>query len=249
MSDRSFLVLPSAAEVAAEAADRFVSAGREAIEARGRFCVALSGGSTPRAVYPLLTAEPLAAALDWRAVEFFWGDERSVPPDDPESNFGVGNRMLVSQLPGVRDDAVHRMPADAPDRDEAAARYAAEIERVVGGDGPGGAPAFDLIWLGMGADGHTASLFPGSAALDVVDRWVVPNWAPGLATWRMTLTYPAINAARQVMFVVTGRDKAAALAAVRAGGSDLPSARVAAARTAWIVDDAAAGPAEEESEA
>jgi 6-phosphogluconolactonase len=248
MSDRSFVVLPSAAEVAAETANRFVATGREAIAARGRFCVALSGGSTPRAVYPLLLAEPLVSALDWSAVEWFWGDERSVPPDDPESNFGVADQMLVSQLPGVRDDAVHRMPADAPDRDAAAARYAAEIEHVVGGE-PGRPPAFDLIWLGMGADGHTASLFPGSAALDVEDRWVVPNWAPSLATWRMTLTYPLINAARQVLFVVTGRDKAAPLAAVRAGGSDLPSGRVAAARTEWIVDVAAAGAAEEDVEA
>jgi 6-phosphogluconolactonase len=248
MSDRSFVILPSADEVAAATAQRFISAGREAIEARGRFCVALSGGSTPRMVYPLLTAEPLVSELDWGAVEFFWGDERSVRPDDPESNFGVADQMLVSRLPGVRDGAVHRMPADAPDRDAAAAAYAAEIERVVGGE-RGRPPVFDLIWLGMGPDGHTASLFPGSAALDVVDRWVVPNWAPSLATWRMTLTYPALNAARAVLFVVTGPDKAEALGAVRAGGSELPAARVAAARTQWIVDAAAAGAAEEDAEA
>lgn len=242
MSVPGFTVLPDPRAVAEATADRILAAAQAAIEQRGCFCVALSGGSTPRAVYPLLTAPPRVERVDWSHVEFFWGDERSVPPDDPESNFGVAYRMLVSRLPGVRPEAVHRMPADAPDRDAAARAYEREIARAVPAEEA--LPAFDLIWLGMGADGHTASLFPGSEALGVYDRSVVPNWAPSLSTWRMTFTFPLIDAAREVLFVVTGGDKAAAVRAVRSGESDLPAARVQAAAVEWLLDRAAAGEAE-----
>lgn len=240
MSEPQFDVLPNVASVAEATAERFVALARAAIDERGSFRVALSGGSTPKTVYPLLLAQPRIGAVDWSRVEFFWGDERSVPPDDPESNFGVAFRMLISRLPGVRPGSVHRMQAEAPDRDAAALAYEAEIRLALDarGDQP---PAFDLIWLGMGSDGHTASLFPGSAALEIDDRWVVPNWAPRLETWRMTLTYPILNAAREALFVVTGADKAAALADVRSGRSELPAGRVAAQETHWIVDGAAAG--------
>ncbi len=240
MSQPQFDVLPDVPSVAEATAVRFVALARAAIDDRGSFRVALSGGSTPKTVYPLLVAGPRAGAVDWSRVEFFWGDERSVPPDDPESNFGVAFQMLISRLPGVRPGSVHRMRAEASDRDAAALAYEAEIRLALDAraDQP---PAFDLIWLGMGPDGHTASLFPGSAALDIHDRWVVPNWASRLETWRMTLTYPILNAARQVLFVVTGADKAAALADVRSGRNELPAARVAAQETHWIVDGAAAG--------
>lgn len=240
MSAAEFIVLPDAAAVAEATADRFVAVARAAIDERGVFRVALSGGSTPKAVYPLLVAEPRVVRVDWSRVEWFWGDDRSVPPDDPESNFGVAREMLLSRLPGVEGDRVHRMPADAAERDAAARSYALELERVFD-VADGEAPRFDLIWLGMGADGHTASLFPGSDALAVRDRWVVANWAPALETWRMTFTYPVLDAARSVLFVVTGRDKAGALRRVREGGSDLPAARVQADRTVWLVDAAAAG--------
>jgi 6-phosphogluconolactonase len=132
------------------------------------------------------------------------------------------------------------MPADASDRDAAAQSYADEIVRVLAARA-GEPPVFDLIWLGMGPDGHTASLFPGSAALDVTDRWVVANWAPALETWRMTLTFPVLNAARHVLFVATGADKADALAQIRTGSTDLPAGRVHAQDTTWLVDAAAAG--------
>jgi 6-phosphogluconolactonase len=237
-----FVVLQDAAAVARETAERFVAAAAAAIAERGRFSVALSGGSTPKAVYPLLVSQPLVSRVDWSRVEFFWGDDRSVPPDDPESNFGVAQQMLISHLPGVGPDSVHRMPADAADRDAAAAAYADEIVRVLGGSSSQ-PPVFDLVWLGMGADGHTASLFPDSEALDVSDRWVVANWAPRLASWRMTLTFPVLDAARQALFVVTGGDKADALRQVRSGSSELPAGRVDAERTIWLVDAAAAGEA------
>lgn len=235
-----FTVLIDPTAVAATAADRFVEAATRAVDEHGVFRVALSGGSTPRQVYPLLTAAPRRDRVDWSRVEFFWGDERAVPPDHPESNFGVAYQMLIAQLPHVRPQHVHRMAAEAPDLDAAALAYEGELRLAFDarGDEP---PAFDLIWLGMGPDGHTASLFPESNALAVTDRWVVANWAPGPRAWRMTLTYPMLNAAREVIFVVTGSDKADALRAIRSGTRDVPAAHVDAASVEWIVDRSAAG--------
>jgi 6-phosphogluconolactonase len=238
-SQARYDILPDASAVAVAAADRFVALARQSIDERGSFRVALSGGSTPKRIYPLLVAEPRVAAVDWSRVEFFWGDERAVPPDHPDSNFGVAYQMLLATLPNVRPEAIHRMPAEAPDLDAAALAYEAELRLAFGarGDEP---PVFDLIWLGMGPDGHTASLFPESAALDVTDRWVVANWAPGPAAWRMTLTFPVLDAARELLFVVTGADKADALARVRAGDRELPAARVRAQHVEWLIDAAAA---------
>ncbi|HEX7173529.1 MAG TPA: 6-phosphogluconolactonase [Candidatus Limnocylindria bacterium] len=231
-------VLPDATAVAVAAADRFVAAALAALEERGSFRVALSGGGTPKQVYPLLLERGRRDAVDWSGVEFFWGDERSVPPDHPESNFGVAYGMLISQLPGVRPDHIHRMPAEAPDIDAAAMGYESELRLAFGarGDRP---PAFDLVWLGMGPDGHTASLFPATAALDEAHRWVVGNWVHQQDTWRMTFTYPLLGAARDVLFVVTGADKADPIRAIRQGGSGLPAERVSGEHVEWIVDRAA----------
>ena len=233
-----FTVLQDPPTVAEATADRFVSAARSAIETRGVFRVALSGGGTPKQVYPLLLEPSRRDAVDWSAVEFFWGDERAVPPDHPDSNFGVAYGMLISQLPGVRPDRVHRMPAEAPDLDAAALSHESELRLAFGtrGSEP---PAFDLVWLGMGPDGHTASLFPGSSGLEERERWVIGNWAPSQEAWRMTLTFPVLNAAREVVFVVTGADKTDALREIRAGSSDLPAARVDGDEVEWIVDAAA----------
>lgn len=235
-----FTLLPDQDAVAEATADRFVSAGRAAIEERGVFRVALSGASTPKLVYPLLLEPPRRDALDWGAVQFFWGDERAVPPDHPESNFGVAYGMLISQLPNVRPENIHRMPAEAPDLDAAALGYESELRLAFGARGQE-PPAFDLIWLGMGADGHTASLFPGSRGLDERRRWVIANFAPSQNAWRMTLTFPVLNAGRDVIFAITGGEKAAALKRIRAGGSDLPAANVAGDHVEWIVDAASAG--------
>ena len=236
----AFTVLPDAAAVAQATADRFVELAAAALDERGAFRVALSGGGTPKAVYPLLLEPKRRDAVDWGRVELFWGDERSVPPDHPESNFGVAYGMLISQLPRVRPDHVHRMPAEAEDIDAAAMGYESELRLAFGARGSE-PPAFDLIWLGMGPDGHTASLFPGTTALDEQDRWVVGNWVPQQDTWRMTLTFPVLMAARDVLFVVTGPDKADPLRAIRTGGSGLPAERVAGDQVEWIVDSAAAG--------
>ena len=235
-----FTVLPDPAAVAAATADRFVQTVRQAVEERGVARVALSGGGTPKQVYPLLLRPARRDAVDWSRVEFFWGDERAVPPDHPESNFGVAYGMLLSQLPGVRSDRIHRMPAEAEDLDAAALSHESEL-RLAFGVRAGELPSFDLVWLGMGPDGHTASLFAGSLALDERERWVVGNWAPGPQAWRMTLTFPVLNAGRDVIFVVTGADKADALRRVRDGDTELPAGRVSGENVEWIVDAAAAG--------
>jgi len=235
-----FEILPDPDAVAAATADRLVAAGRNAIRRRGRFILGLTGGTTPLAVCPLLVVPPRVRMLDWTKVEFFFGDERAVPPNDPESNYNTARLALLDYLPRLRMEQVHRMPCELEDLDAGARQYEAELRRVVGGDGT---PVFDLIWLGMGADGHTASLFPGTSALDERDRLVVANWVPSLDAWRMTLTYPVLNAAREAMFVVNGADKADAVTRIRSGSDDLPAGRVRAGRTRWIVDEAAAGTA------
>ncbi|HVM25855.1 MAG TPA: 6-phosphogluconolactonase, partial [Candidatus Limnocylindrales bacterium] len=206
--------------------------------------VALSGGGTPKQVYPLILEPERRDTVDWSRVEYFWGDERAVPPDHPESNFGVAYQMLIAQLPDVRQDRIHRMPAEAPDLDAAALSHESELRLAFGARGSE-PPAFDLIWLGMGPDGHTASLFPDSAALDESERWVVGNWVPSQAAWRMTLTFPVLNAGRDVIVVVTGADKADAVRDIRSGGSDLPAARVDGDQVEWIIDAAATGESED----
>jgi 6-phosphogluconolactonase len=241
-----FTVLPSPEALADAAADRVVAAARNAIRRRGRCLLALSGGSTPRLVYPLLASRPRIDSVDWSRVEFFWGDERAVPPDHPDSNFGLARTLLLDHLTAVRPASVHRMPADVPDPDAAAARYEAELGRASGvRPGTSDRPRFDLIWLGMGPDGHTASLFPGARTLAEPRRWVLPATAPkaSAVAGRMTFTLPLINAARAVMFVVAGADKAEALRSVRSGARDLPAARVRATSTLWLVDASAAGAA------
>ena len=238
-----YTVLADPEAVAVATADRFVRDARAAISKRGTFRVALSGGGTPKEVYPLLLEPARRDAVDWSAVEFFWGDERAVPPDHPESNFGVAYQMLIAQLPDVRPEHIHRMPAEAPDIDAAALSYESEI-RLAFGARASTPPAFDLIWLGMGPDGHNASLFPGTLALEEDERWVVANWVPQLEAWRMTLTFPVLNAGRDVIFAVTGADKADAFGAIRAGGSGLPAERVAGDHVEWLVDAAVAGTSE-----
>lgn len=235
----SFQIVADAAAVCHATAERLVELAVEAIDDHGTFRLALSGGSTPLQVYPLLLEPARRDAVDWSAVEFFWVDERTVPPDHPDSNFGVAYGQLISQLPRVRPDRIHRMPAEADDLDAAALGYETELRLAFDarGDGP---PAFDLVWLGMGPDGHTASLFPGSPALDETERWVVPAWSPALEVWRMTLTFPVLNAGHNVIIGIFGDNKADALRAIRAGGSDLPAARVTGDQVEWIVDAAAA---------
>src|SRR5262249_20667317 len=146
-------------QVSRAGADEFVRLARAAIASRGRFTVALSGGSTPKRLFELLADKPYRDQVDWPRVEIFWGDERSVPPDNAESNYRMAHEAMLAKVP-LATDHIHRMEAERTDRDQAARDYQATIARVFGVAPGGPAPAFDLILLGMGPDGHTASLFP-----------------------------------------------------------------------------------------
>jgi 6-phosphogluconolactonase len=236
---REFVVLDDVDAVALATADRLITAGQEAIDRHGAFHFALTGGSTPLAVCPLLVVPPRVNELDWSRTEFFFGDERAVPARHPQSNYNTARLALLDYLPGVAPGQVHRMIGEAADLDAAARAYEAIIRRTL--DDEPQPPRFDMIWLGMGPDGHTASLFPGTTALTDTERWVVPNWVPDMEAWRLTLTLPILNAAREVNFVVTGSDKAPALASVRSGSLDYPAGQIDAERTTWFVDQAADG--------
>lgn len=247
------IIYADAAALAQAAAELFVVRAGEAIKAHGRFSVALSGGSTPKAMHQRLATEPLRGQVDWAHVNVFWGDERCVAPDETESNYHMARETLLDYVP-IPTNQIHRMRGEI-DPAQAAAEYEAVLRgffgprppapsptRVEGG--PEEEPRFDLIFLGMGDDGHTASLFPGTAALDET-RWVAPNWVEKLGAWRITLTAPAINAAALVAFLVAGEAKAERLAQVLNGPSQphvLPSQliRPTVGDLLWLVDKAAA---------
>lgn len=233
-------IFDSPEEVARAAALRFAELARAAIEDKGSFNVALAGGSTPKRVYELLAGEEFRDALHWADVHVFFGDERCVTPDDPESNYRMANDVMLSRLP-IPPENVHRMEG----RGDATANARLYADDLRGYFGDNSWPDFDLVLLGMGDDGHTASLFPDSTALNEQSRWVVANWAEKLKVWRITLTAPAINHARHVVFIVTGTNKAARLRAVLEG--ELPSAHLPAQLISpiegtldWFVDLAAA---------
>ncbi|MEX2224611.1 MAG: 6-phosphogluconolactonase [Candidatus Rokuibacteriota bacterium] len=241
---RTIRRFPDAEAVSRAAAQDLVELARAAIAERGRFCVALSGGSTPRRMYEILADAPRWAQLDWRRVEFFWGDERAVGPEHPESNYGVTAAVLLGKL-GVMPHRIHRIQGELTDPEQAAARYQEELARVFAVPDDGLPPIFDLILLGMGADGHTASLFPYSQALTERRRWVVSCTVARLGQPRITITPPLINRAAEVRLLVTGADKAGTLREALEGSREperLPVQLVVpeAGRLAWLVDRAAA---------
>jgi 6-phosphogluconolactonase len=205
-------IFESASEVARAAANRFVELARAAIDERGRFSVALAGGSTPKRAYELLASDEYKDHLDWSKVHIFFGDERCVPPDDAESNYRMANEAMLSRLP-IPPQNIHRMQG-AGDAVANARLYEDEL-RTYFNDASW--PSFDLILLGMGEDGHTASLFPGSPALNEQLSWVAANWAEKFNTFRITLTALAINHAAHAVFLVTGENKAERLAQVLTG--------------------------------
>jgi 6-phosphogluconolactonase len=205
--------------------------------------VALAGGSTPSRLYALLGEPPHRAEIPWARVELFWGDERCVPPDHADSNYrGVWGSLL--RKVDVSPEHVHRMLGEHPDRTEAAREYAREMARAFGLPAEGTPPVFDLVLLGMGADGHMASLFPWSAALTEARRWVMRHAMPMADAERLTLTVPVLNRAREMRVLVAGMDKAGTLAAVLEGPRDperLPAQllRPGGGRLVWLVDQAA----------
>jgi 6-phosphogluconolactonase len=229
-------------ELFAAAAEEVVRAANEAVAQRGRFTIALAGGSTPKSLYNLL-ATNARTALPWDRMFFFWGDERHVPPTDPDSNYRMADETMLSKIPVAAANAF-RMKTENPDAAAVAEDYEQTLRKFFQIE-PGQVPAFDLILLGMGPDGHTASLFPGTAALQEKSRLVQANWVEKMKTYRITLTLPVLNAARCVIFLVSGTDKAAALHAVLEGdvpGEQYPAklVRPRQGKLIWLVDRAAA---------
>jgi len=221
-----YYVEPSPAAQAARAAQYFVEMVEEAVEARGRARIAVSGGSTPKAAFQLMgdANQPWRARMPWDRLEVFWVDERCVAPDNEDSNFRMTREALLDRVP-MRPEQIHRMEGEL-DPEEAASRYESELRNSFRLEGAQ-VPTFDLIALGMGPDGHTASLFPHTAALNERMRLVVANHVPQQKdSWRITLTWPVINHARSVFFLIGGTDKAGVLKEVLTGPRDterLPS--------------------------
>jgi 6-phosphogluconolactonase len=233
----NLLLFETPEELAEASARDFAARTQETIDERGRFAVALAGGSTPKATYEVL-ARDYANELDWSRVHVFFGDERTVPPDHEDSNYRMAYETLLSHVPV---GSVHRMRGELPP-DEAAAAYEEELRAFFG---QVDIPRLDLILCGLGEDGHTLSLFPETAALDVNDRWVVANPVLKLGTTRLTLTIPVLNVSRAVTFVVAKESKAEALKEVLEGDAD-PRAypaklvRPESRDLTWMVDRAAA---------
>ncbi len=234
-------------EVAREAAERVIAAAKDAVTERGQFTFVLSGGSTPEALYRLLATAEFARRMDWEHTAVFFGDERCVPPEHEWSTYGLVRRTLLEDVP-LRGETIYRVPAE--DGPANAAREDAQTRAGVLSVPTGELPRFDLVLLGMGDDGHTASLFPGMPALDERDAWVVGTAVPAYVkpqVPRVTLTLPVLNAARDVLFLVTGQGKAErvrqVLDQVAGGATDetLPAARVKPneGRLTWLLDEAA----------
>ena len=242
ISSAEIRVLTTPQELFAAAAEEIVHLANEAVSERGRFTIALSGGSTPKSLYNLL-ATNARTMLPWDRMYFFWGDERHVPPTDPDSNYRMVNEAMLSKV-SVPTANVFRVPAENPDAAAAAQEYEAALKRFFQADA-GQFPRFDLILLGLGPDGHTASLFPGTAGLQERTRWVIANWVEKLKTYRLSFTFPVLNAASCVAFLVSGIDKAQVLKSVleeNVPGDQYPAKMVQPknGKLIWFLDRAAA---------
>jgi 6-phosphogluconolactonase len=240
MANPEVRILPTTEGMVQAAAAFIVDLAAERMRQGLPFVIALSGGGTPRRLYETLASPPHASRLSWFQWEVFWGDERMVPPDHSDSNYRMARISFLDHVT-IPSAHLHRMRGEIAPK-EAADEYQDELRRVLGTP----IPAFDLVLLGMGTDGHTASLFPATEALDQEERLVAANWVPMLNAHRLTLTLPIINAARHILFLVSGRDKAEALRAVlepNASGETMsPAARVrpASGTLHWYLDPDAA---------
>lgn len=236
------LVSNNAEELARLAARKFVDWAWQAIARDGQFLVALSGGSTPKALFEQLASDEFRLQIDWTRVQLFWGDERAVPPDDPESNYGMTRRELLIRVP-IPAGNVHRMEAEDANLGRAAHEYENLLRQYLPLDASG-FPVFHLIYLGIGPEGHTASLFPGSPLLKETLRWVSTPMVAKLGKRRMTLTLPVLDAAQRVVFLVSGAEKAPILREVLLGHPKEPlPAQMVQPRNGerlFLVDEAAA---------
>ena len=238
-------ILKDLEEISRHAADEILRRANAVKPANGRFAIALSGGSTPKLLHKRLGSEPpVRNRMPWESTHFFWGDERHVPPDDPQSNYRMARETLFDAAP-VPAQNIHRVPAEEPDAGLCAEKYERELLAFFGLK-PGHMPRFDCIMLGIGSDGHTASLFPGTDALHEKKRLVVANWVEKLHAHRITMTAPVLNNAALVLFLVSGKEKAEVLKEVLEGDyrPDLFPAQLIRpkhGRLLWLVDQAAAG--------
>ena len=240
----TYQVYPGPEQMALASARLFAESVQQAVAERGVARMAISGGSTPKATFKILAdpAHPFLATVPWAKLQLYWVDERCVGPDDAESNYGMTRSLLLSKVP-ILPENVYRMEGEL-DPEEAASRYESVLRNSMKLEGAE-SPAFDLLTLGMGPDGHTASLFPQTAALDELGRLVVANHVAQKETWRITLTWPVINQARQVVFEVEGAGKTDVLAEVLTGPRDperLPSQliRPSSGKLLFLLDEAAA---------
>jgi 6-phosphogluconolactonase len=240
---REVVVLPDAGALTKRAADEFLKAVNEAIAKKGVFTIALAGGSTPKALYSMLSEDPAyRSQIPWPKLHFFFGDERHAPPDNPESNFNMANETLFSKGL-VKPEQITRIKGEYPDTEKAALEYEQALRAYFKLE-DGEYPRFDLMLLGMGPEGHTLSLFPGTRALHATNRIVVRNWVGKLYTERITLTAPAANQANRIIFSVTHADKALALKAVLEGPYEpeqLPAQLIQPVNGTllWLVDQSA----------
>jgi 6-phosphogluconolactonase len=232
-------VVPDAAALAQAAATRLLA---RLSAPSGRFAVCLTGGSSPEGLYRLLATEPYRGRMPWERIHWFWGDDRFVPQNDPRSNSGAARRLFLDRVPVPAANA-HPIPTDAANVDAAARRYQAELHAFYGAQRLDPArPLFDVVLMGVGNDGHTASLFPGHAELDETERWAVGVAEAGQEPFvpRVSLTFPVLASTREMLFLVTGRGKREVIARVMAG-ADLPAARAGAhGDLVWLVDRDAA---------
>jgi 6-phosphogluconolactonase len=228
-------------QLANAAAELFAQLGSESITSRGRFRVALSGGSTPRRAFEILASPEFSSRVEWSKTDIFWGDERYVPADDPESNYRMAHEALLRRV-RVPDASVHRVPTEASPPQAAAFSYEVQIRNCLGDRN--GVPPFDLIYLGLGTNGHTASLFPHSPVLHEKSRLVAAVFVPEVNAWRISMTAGLLNRARTVAFLVSGPEKAQVLLDVVLGPRDperLPAQMIAPdGRLLWMVDEPAA---------
>jgi 6-phosphogluconolactonase len=241
-AQREVQIFPEAGALTRRAAEEFLKSVAEAVAQKGAFTVALAGGSTPKALYSQLADEPLRSQIPWEKLHFFFGDERHAPPDGAESNFRMANEALFSKG-AIKPEQITRIKGEYADTEKAALEYEQAL-RAYFKLKVGEYPRFDLVLLGMGEEGHTLSLFPGTKALHTTDRIVVRNWVGKLYTERITLTATAANHASRVIFMVTRADKAPALKAVLEGPYEpeqLPAQLIqpASGKLLWLVDQAA----------
>lgn len=229
-------ILPDAGQLITAATEHFVATARNAIAKRGVFYLALAGGSTPKGLYEKLATEPYCQQIDWARVQLFFGDERCVPADHDDSNYKMARLAMLDKLP-IPAANIHRVPTEAGDASVIAEEYAKTLQQVMQG------AAFDLVLLGLGPDGHIASLFPGTPALTVTDTLTTSLYVEKFASWRVTLTYPVINAARQVIVFIAGEAKADIVRDINNNAvSGLPVQQLAPqGEYYWFMDQAAAG--------